>query len=107
MVQENRATCCKVDTSRHHDIPLNANGSEYYGAFKVCVPADNVMDNGNFAIRATNGAAWFNLFPVYNPAATEQSYIVSDPGYTTCDAQMPFAWTTMEELTEKGSSLSR
>ena len=37
-VQENGATCYKVDTSKHRDTNLNANGSEYYGAFKVCIP---------------------------------------------------------------------
>ena len=99
-VQENGATCYKVDTSRERSTNLNANGSEYYGAFKVCVPVDNAADEGNFTIKAVGGVAQFNLFLAYNPNASEQSYIVSDPGYTTCDAQIPFSWTTTEELTE-------
>ena len=30
MVQENGATCYKVDTSRSHTTNLNSNGEEYY-----------------------------------------------------------------------------
>lgn len=32
-VQENGATCYKVDTSKQRDTNLNANGTEYYGAY--------------------------------------------------------------------------
>jgi len=99
-VQENGATCYKVDTSRNRSTNLNSNGSEYYGAFKVCVPVDNTADDGSFTIRAIGGVAQFNLFLAYNPSASEQSYIVSDPGYTTCDAQIPFSWNSTEELPE-------
>jgi uncharacterized surface anchored protein len=99
-VQENGAACYKVDTSRNRSTNLNSNGSEYYGAFKVCVPVDNTADEGSFTIRAIGGVAQFNLFLAYNPSASEQSYIVSDPGYTTCDAQIPFSWTTTEDLPE-------
>ena len=102
-VQENGATCYKVDTSKNRSTNLNSNGSEYYGAFKVCIPADNVMDNGSFTIKATGGVAQFNLYLAYNPAASEQSYIISDPGYTTCDAQAAFKWTTTEDLPETAS----
>ena len=102
-VQENGVTCYKVDTSRYHSTTLNANGSEYYGSFKVCIPVDNVMDEGSFTIRATGGVAQYNLFLAYNPAASEQSYIISDPGYTTCDAQATFKWITTEDLPETAS----
>ena len=33
-------TCYKVDTSKNRSTTLNSNGSEYYGAFKVCIPVD-------------------------------------------------------------------
>ena len=102
-VQENGATCYKVDTSTQRSTNLNSNGSEYYGAFKVCIPVDNVMDNGSFTIKAMGGVAQFNLYLAYNPAASEQSYIISDPGYTTCDAQATFKWTTTEDLPETAS----
>ncbi len=92
-VQENGATCYKVDTSRSRNTNLNANGSEYYGAFKVCIPVDNVPTEGSFTIRATGGVAQYNLYLAYNPSASEQSYIVSDPGYTTLDAQAAFKWS--------------
>ena len=102
-VQENGTTYYKVDTSKSHSTGLNANGSEYYGAFKVCIPADNVADEGNFTIKATGGVAQFNLFLAYNPAATEQSYIISDPGYTTCDAQATFKWSSTDETSDTAS----
>ena len=102
-VQENGATCYKVDTSRAHSTNLNANGEEYYGAFKVCIPADNVMDDGSFTIKATGGVAQYNLFLAYNPAASEQSYIISDPGYTTLEASAPFKWNSTEDLPETAS----
>ena len=87
-VQENGATCYKVDTSRSRNTNLNANG-----AFKVCIPVDNVPTEGSFTIRATGGVAQYNLYLAYNPSASEQSYIVSDPGYTTLDAQAAFKWS--------------
>ena len=102
-VQENGATCYKVDTSKERSTNLNANGSEYYGAFKVCIPVDNVADEGSFTIKATGGAAQFNLFLAYNPSASEQSYIISDPGYTTLDASATFKWSGTENLPETAS----
>lgn len=95
--QEHGATCYLVDTSRQRNTNLNSNGSEYYGTFKVCLPVDNVPDEGSFTIKATGGVAQYNLFLAYNPAASEQSYIISDPGYTTLDAQIPFKWSGTEE----------
>ena len=88
--QENGATCYLVDTSRQHSTNLNSNGSEYYGTFKVCLPVDNVPTEGNFTIKAAGGVAQYNLYLAYNPAASEQSYIISDPGYTTLNAQAAF-----------------
>ena len=96
--QENGATCYLVDTSRQHSTNLNSNGSEYYGTFKVCLPVDNVPTEGSFTIKATGGVAQYNLYLAYNPAASEQSYIISDPGYTNLDAQIPFKWSGTEEL---------
>lgn len=102
-VQENGATCYKVDTSKQRTTNLNANGSEYYGAFKVCIPVDTAADEGSFTIKATGGVAQFNLFLAYNPASKEQSYIISDPGYTTCDASATFKWSSDEDLSETAS----
>ena len=95
--QENGATCYLVDTSRQHSTNLNSNGSEYYGTFKVCLPVDNVPTEGSFTIKAAGGVAQYNLYLAYNPAASEQSYIISDPGYTNLDAQIPFKWSGTEE----------
>ena len=57
----------------------------------------------SFTVKAVGGVAQYNLFLAYNPAASEQSYIISDLGYTTCDAQAPFKWTTTEDLPETAS----
>lgn len=102
-VQENGATCYKVDTSKNRSTTLNSNGSEYYGAFKVCIPVDTAAAEGSFTIKATGGVAQFNLYLAYNPSASEQSYIISDPGYTNLDAQIPFSWSGTEDLTETAS----
>ncbi len=96
-VQENGATCYKVDTSKNRTTTLNSNGGEYYGAFKVCIPVDTAAAEGSFTIKAAGGVAQFNLYLAYNPSASEQSYIISDPGYTNLDAQIPFKWSGTEE----------
>ena len=102
-VQESGATCYKVDTSKKRNTNLNSNGEEYYGAFKVCIPVDNVAAEGSFTIKATGGVAQYNLFLAHNTSASEQSYIVADPGYTTLDAQIPFSWNGIDDLPETAS----
>lgn len=92
-----------MDTSKQRTTNLNANGSEYYGAFKVCIPVDTAAAEGSFTVKATGGVAQFNLFLAYNPASKEQSYIISDPGYTTCDASATFKWSSDEDLPETAS----
>ena len=101
-VQENGATCYKVNTQKDRPTSLNANGEEYYGAFKVCIPVEAAAEEGSFTIKATGGAAQFNLFLANNPSSTEQSYIISDPAYTTVDASAPFKWS--KTGTEDGSA---
>ena len=94
-----------MDTSKNRSTTLNSNGSEYYGAFKVCIPVDTAAE-GSFTIKAAGGVAQFkqfNLYLAYNPAASEQSYIISDPGYTNLDAQIPFKWSGTEDLPETAS----
>ena len=82
----------KVDTSKQHLVGFNANGSEYRGAFKVCIPVDSVTNEGSFHIKAVGGVAQYNLFLANNPSTTEQSYIISDPGYSTANASTDFKW---------------
>ena len=89
-------TYYKVDTSELRSTNLNANGAEYCGAFKVCIPVENAADEGSFRIQAIGGVAQYNLYLAYNPNTTEQSYIISDPGYTTCSALATFKWMTGE-----------
>ncbi|WP_243208497.1 MSCRAMM family protein [Oscillibacter hominis] len=96
-------TYYKVDTSKSRVTNLNANGMEYYGAFKVCIPVDNAADEGSFKIKAVGGVAQFNLYLALNPTSTEQSYIISDPGYTTCNAIGTIKW--LAEGTQKSANL--
>ncbi|MCM1149480.1 MAG: SpaA isopeptide-forming pilin-related protein [Butyricicoccus sp.] len=103
VVRESGVTYYKVDTSTVRSTSLNANGEEYYGAFKVCIPVDNVTDSGSFNISATGNCAQFNLFLANNPNYTEQSYIVSDPGYTTCGASAEFKWSSSEDVDDTAS----
>ena len=107
MVQENGATCYKVDTSRSHTTNLNSNGEEYYGTFKVCIPVDNAAAEGSFTIKATGGVAQYNLFLAYNPSATEQSYIISDPGYVTLEAMPDQPRQRQICLTEAGRACAK
>ena len=102
-IQEGGATRYKVDASTQRNTGLNANGFEFYGAFKVCVPADNVMDEGSFTIKAAGNVDQYNLFLAFNPSTSEQSYIISDPGYTTCGAQMTFKWSGTGDLPDTAS----
>ena len=93
------------------------NGKEYYtrvmyvasatstwidGYTTKVYSADNAADEGSFTIKAAGGAAQFNLFLANNPNSTEQSYIISDPAYTTVDASASFKWS--KTGTEDGSA---
>ena len=91
--QQNGITYYKVDTSQYRETSLNANGIEFYGAFKLCLPVDSTAEEGALTVKALGGAAQYNLYLAYNSDASEQSFIVSDPGYITCDAVMPVSWT--------------
>lgn len=99
----NGKTCYLVDTSNNRQTNLNANYEEFYGAFKVAIPVDNAAAEGSFNIKAVGRAGQYNLFLAHNPTSSEQSYIVADPGYTSLEAQMPFKWTSKEELDETAS----
>jgi len=83
-----------VDTSRTRNTGLNSNGSEFYGTFKICIPVDNVAGEGSITVKSVGGVAQYNLFLASNPSASEQSYIISDPGYITLDAQATIEWTS-------------
>ena len=54
---------------------------------------DAAAEEGAFHIKATGGVAQYNLFLANNPSTTEQSYIISDSGYTTVGASTDFKWS--------------
>ena len=94
--QSGGVTYYRVDTSQYRETSLNANGIEFYGAFKLCLPVDSTAEEGALTVKAQGGVAQYNLYLAYNSNDAEQSFIVSDPGYTTCDASIPFSWTRTE-----------
>ena len=92
IVNEGGSTRYKVDTSTQRETSLNANGVEYLGAFKVCIPVDSAAESGSFTIKAEGGVAQYGLYLAENPSYIEQSYIISDPGYTTSMTSATFKW---------------
>lgn len=70
----------------------NANGAEYSGLCKLAIPVDSAGDSGNITIRAAGTITQFDIYLAYNPVSTEQSYIISDPGYNDLSARGTLAW---------------
>jgi len=93
-VEENGATCYKVDTSEIHDTICNANGQEFVGAFKVCIPVDSAAAEGSFTLHASGGAAQFGLYLAKNGNSLQQSYIMAEPAYTTTTGSGEFKWSS-------------
>ena len=90
------ATMYEVPTPKDEPTSLNANGSAYTGAFKLCIPADNVTDSGSITVQAYAVITQFNLYLANNPAASEQSYIIADPAYVGRFAKADIKWSSAE-----------
>ncbi len=88
----------KVQTE-YKTTSLNANGGEYSGKFKICLPANNVTDSGNVVIKIAAEVKQFDIYLANNPAATEQSYIIADPTSTDMGALGSLKWNT-EDIEE-------
>lgn len=97
------ATMYEVPTPKAEATSLNANGSAYTGAFKICIPADNVADSGSIKVQAYAVITQFNLFLAHNPDASEQSYIIADLNYVGKFAEANIRWTANEEINENAS----
>lgn len=93
----------EVPTPKAEATSLNANGSAYTGAFKICIPADNVADSGSIKVQAYAVITQFNLFLAYNPDASEQSYIIADPNYIGKFAEANINWNTSDVIPETAS----
>ena len=74
----------------------NANDSEYSGLCKIAIPVDSAGDSGSVTIRAAGTITQFDIYLAYNPVSTEQSYIISDPGYGDLAAFATLAWGGIE-----------
>ena len=97
------ATMYEVPTPKAEATSLNANGSAYTGAFKICIPADNVTDSGSIKVQAYAVITQFNLFLAYNPDASEQSYIIADPNYVGKFAEASIKWNTSDIIPKTAS----
>jgi len=97
------ATMYEVPAPKSEATSLNANGSAYTGAFKICIPADNVADTGSIKVQAYAVITQFNLFLAYNPDASEQSYIIADPNYVGKSAEANIKWNTSDVTPETAS----
>ncbi len=97
------ATMYEVPAPKSEATSLNANGSAYTGAFKICIPTDNVTDSGSIKVQAYAVITQFNLFLAYNPDASEQSYIIADPNYVGKFAEANIKWNTSDVTPETAS----
>ncbi|MDO4269544.1 MAG: SpaA isopeptide-forming pilin-related protein [Eubacteriales bacterium] len=97
------ATMYEVPTPKAETTSLNANGSAYTGAFKICIPCNNVTDSGSIKVEAYAVITQFNLYLAYNPVATEQSYIIADPAYVGRFAEANIKWDKTAEEPETAS----
>lgn len=97
------ATMYEVPTPKPESTSLNSNGSAYTGAFKICLPVDNVTDSGSIKVNAYAVITQFNLYLAYNPDASEQSYIIADPNYVGKFTEANIQWTTSDIILETAS----
>ena len=97
------ATMYEVPTPKAESTSLNANGSAYTGAFKICIPVDTAAESGSLTVQAYAVITQFNLFLAYNPTASEQSYIIADPNYVGKFAEGTIKWSTTDKVPETAS----
>lgn len=71
---------------------MNANGSEYAGDFKLCIPVRNTSPEGNIIIRASSTITQYNIYLANNTDETEQSYIIADPTYASMSCMGELKW---------------
>ena len=78
--------------TEYQSTSLNINGSEYSGAFKLCLPVENTTQGGEVGINLHGVITQFDIYLATNPTASEQSYIIADPGYGVLSASGKFIW---------------
>ena len=77
---------------------INENGSEYIGAFKLCMPVLNTPPNGNVSVKSSSIITQYNIYLAYNSTADEQSYVIADPMYAPMTAAATLKWATVESV---------
>ncbi|MDL2287969.1 Cys-Gln thioester bond-forming surface protein [Oscillospiraceae bacterium OttesenSCG-928-F05] len=75
---------------------LNANNSEWYAPFKICIPVSNAAESGKVTINVGARAAQYDIYLADNPTSTEQSYIIADPAYNDIQNFGILEWNEIE-----------
>lgn len=91
-VEWNDQTLWRLPTPNSEKTDMNANGSEYAGDFKICLPVKSVKDSGDVAIHAASTVMQYHIYLAENPDQTEQSYIIADPLYTSMSCTGTMKW---------------
>ncbi|MDR0292915.1 MAG: Cys-Gln thioester bond-forming surface protein, partial [Oscillospiraceae bacterium] len=94
-------TTYRVPTTGPIQTDLNANGVEYRGKYKLCIPADNAAASGKVEITSSADVTQYELYIAYNGTMNEQSYIIADPSVGLIYASGAFSWSSDE--TEEGA----
>ena len=97
------ATMYEMPAGEAFRTSLNANGVAYGGAFKICIPCENVTSSGSLTLNAYASVAQYNLYLAHNPDTTEQSYIIADPAYVGITGKGSILWTESDETLETAS----
>lgn len=98
-------TMYKIPTPKDTPTDLNANGTAYMGAFKVCMPVKNTAPTGKVTLKTNAVVTLYNLYLAYNPDKSEQSYIISDPSSDTREANGTLEWKKHEGGLDTSASL--
>lgn len=80
------------------DTPINDNGAEYYGAFKLCMPVSMTPDNGDVTLHSSSIITQYNVYQALNTDHTEQSYVIADPLYAPMTASGTLRWITKDAI---------
>ena len=89
-------TLWRVPTPKAEYTDINANGEEYAGEFKICIPVRLAGPSGDITIHATTTAAQYNIYLANNDTETEQSYIIADPMYCSLWCSGAIKWNTIK-----------
>lgn len=71
---------------------VNANGFEYSGRAKLCIPVNNAPPLGEITLRCAAQITQYDIYLAYNETASEQSYIIADPSKGSLETSAVLTW---------------